>query len=166
MAIKDLLPKRTVDFLGPKPPLPKRYRRITSFHDPEGHWQVDAEFPDERKVPGQAVSAIVTVFPGMMPRDWKIVQREVSKLLSQPQRTKGKPGLSSEKRGLLERAIVTVGPPNRNQTQAQNVSAILEHMKSHGQPVSQSTVLKRYRQWLDANQYPKKRYIPDRDLKF
>jgi len=103
----------------------------------------------------------------MMSRDWKTVQRKVAQLLSPSQQTKGaRPALSSDKRGMLECAFEVVGLPNADQSQAQIISAVLDYMNRAGKPVSRSTVQKRYRQWLDARRYPKKRYASDRDLKF
>jgi hypothetical protein len=154
MAIKHLQHPQTVQLKSSSTPLPARYQRIETYV-PGAHWIIEAEFPDDRKVWGTAISINLKIDPGITPREWRAAQDLASQLL--PERTyRGKPTLSSETEEILQRAFETVGPPNETQTQAAAILAIVRYMSHEDRPVSISSVHKRYCLWLTNQGFGKK----------
>ncbi len=169
MTIKNLKVKRTVELISPPPPLPDKYQRIESFYG--DHWQLDATFPDKSKTLGTALSVSITAFPGIQPREWRAIEIQVSALLPHPARSRkgypkgARPALPGTVANQLRIAFEMVRLPGAER-QADIVRALTEHMREIGKPVSPSVVQRYYRQWLDAQKHPKKKYIPERALRF
>jgi hypothetical protein len=162
MAIKDLKPKRTVELISPLPPLPEKYRRIG---DSSGtHWRLVAEFPDEKKALGTALSVTIELFAGVMPREQRKAFEVASKMLRGGIKAKAaRPVLDREVQDLLRCAFKTAGVPNQNQTQAAIIRAVMEVLTRNGKQVSRSVVQKYYRQYLDQQAIRKKKYLLAKD---
>lgn len=162
MAIEDLKPKRTVELISSLPPLPEQYQRIEDFSGT--HWRIAAEFPTEQKVPGTALRVKIELFAGIMPRDQRKASEIASKMLRGGIKVKAaRPSLAHDVQDQLRCALMTAGVPNRNQTQAAVIRAVMEVMSRNGKPVSRSIVQKYYRQYLDQQAIPKKKYLLSKD---
>ena len=157
MAIKDLLPQQTVQLKSALPVFPAKYQRLETYVAGP-HWIIEAEFPDERKVWGTAISINLRIDPGITPREWRAAEDLTSRILRK-RAYRGRPTLSSETEEMLQRAFKTVGLPNETQTHAAAVLAIVRYMSHNGRPVCISSVQKRYRLWLSGQGFGKKEYI-------
>jgi hypothetical protein len=155
MAIKHPQPPQTVQLKSAASPLPARYQRIETYV-PGAHWIIEAEFPDERKVWGTAISINLKIDPGITPREWRAAQDLSSRLLPKRSRKRFRPTFSPEMEKMLQRAFETVGLPTETQTQAAAVLAIVRYMSHQDRPVSISSVRKRYRLWLTDQGFGKK----------
>lgn len=162
MAIKDLKPKRTVECVSPLPPIPEKYRRIEDFSGT--HWRLAAEFPNEQKVPGTARIVTIELFAGITPREQREASEIASKMLRGGIKAKAaRPTLDHDVQDQLRCAFVTTGVPNRTQTQAAIIRAVMEIMTRNGKQVSRSVVQKYYRQYLDQQDFRKKQYLLAKD---
>jgi hypothetical protein len=155
MAIKHLQPQQALQLKSASSPLPARDHRIETYV-PGAHWIIEAEFPDERKVWGTAISINLKIDPGITPREWRAAQDLSSRLLPERNRKRSKPTFSPEMEEMLQRAFETVGIPNETQTQAAAVLAIVHYMSHQDRPVPISSVQKRYTLWLTDQGFGKK----------
>jgi hypothetical protein len=120
------------------------------------HWIIEAEFPDERKIWGTAISINLKIDPGITSREWRAAQDLSSRLLPERARKGSTATFSPEMEKMLQRAFETVGLPTETQTQAAAVLAIVRYMSHQDRPVSISSVRKRYRLWLTDQGFGKK----------